>query len=79
MSRMQLHRKLTAIIDSTPKEFVRSLRLKHAERLLKQKFGNITQIAYEVGFNNPAYFTECFRKRFGITPFNYLQKETAQT
>jgi signal transduction histidine kinase/ligand-binding sensor domain-containing protein/DNA-binding response OmpR family regulator len=79
MSRMQLHRKITALTDMTPKEFIRMIRLQRAAQLLKQKFGNITEVAYEVGFSNPAYFTECFRKNFGETPSKYLKKEALKS
>ena len=74
MSRMQLHRKLTALTNMAPKEFIRALRLQRAAQLLRQKFGNITEVAYEVGFSNPSYFTECFRKNFGMTPIKYYNK-----
>jgi len=45
---------------------------------LNHNFGNISQVAYEVGFNNPAYFAGCFRKQFGVTPFDYLKRETPE-
>jgi DNA-binding response OmpR family regulator len=71
MSRMQLHRKLQALTNQSANKFIRSLRLKKAADLLNQKYGNVAQIAYEVGFNNPAYFAECFRKQFGKLPSEY--------
>ena len=74
MSRMQLHRKLRALTDKSSGEFVRALRLKRAAELLSQHFGNITQVAYEVGFNNPSYFAECFRRQFGELPSEYARR-----
>ncbi len=71
MSRMQLHRKLYALTNQSTNKFIRSLRLKRAADLLNQKYGNVAQIAYEVGFNNPSYFAECFRKQFGKLPSEY--------
>jgi len=75
MSRMQLHRKLQALTNQSANKFIRSLRLKRAADLLNQKYGNVAQIAYEVGFNNPAYFAECFRKQFGKLPSEYKVQE----
>ncbi|GAH78843.1 unnamed protein product, partial [marine sediment metagenome] len=68
MSRMQLFRKLKALTDQTPSEFIRTLRLKRAAKLIEQKFGNIAQITYEVGFNNLSYFAKCFKELYGVTP-----------
>jgi transcriptional regulator GlxA family with amidase domain len=48
--------------------------LKRAADLLSQHYGNVAQIAYEVGFNNPSYFAECFRKQFGKLPSEYIIK-----
>jgi len=75
MSRMQLHRKLQALTNQSANKFIRSLRLKKAADLLNQKYGNVAQIAYEVGFNNPAYFAECFRKQFGKLPSVYVERK----
>jgi signal transduction histidine kinase/ligand-binding sensor domain-containing protein/DNA-binding response OmpR family regulator len=71
MSRMNLHRKLRAITGQSTSEFIRILRLNRAAQLLTQKFGNVTEVAYEVGFSNPSYFTECFKKQFGQLPSRY--------
>ena len=71
MSRTHLHRKLHALTNQSPTEFVRTIRLKRAASLLKQNYGNVAEITYKVGFNNPAYFAECFRKQFGQLPSEY--------
>ena len=72
MSRMQLHRKLNAITGQSAGEFIRNFRLKRAAQLLQGKHGNIAEIAYDVGFNNPSYFSECFKKLFGALPSEYV-------
>ena len=74
MSRMQLHRKLHAVTDQSASEFIRNYRLKKAAKLLSGKSGNIAEIAYDVGFNNPSYFSDCFKKLFGSLPSDYIRK-----
>lgn len=73
MSRMQLFRKIKALTNQTPGEFIRTIRLKRAASLIDQKFGNIAQITYEVGFNNPSYFAKCFKDLFGKLPSEYMK------
>jgi signal transduction histidine kinase/CheY-like chemotaxis protein/ligand-binding sensor domain-containing protein/AraC-like DNA-binding protein len=71
MSRMQLHRKITALTGQTAGEFIRSLRLRRAAELIRNKAGTIAEIAYDTGFTTPSYFTECFKKYFGLSPTDY--------
>ena len=73
MSRMQLFRKIKALTNQTPSEFVRTIRLKRAASLMHQNFGNIAQITFEVGFNNPSYFAKCFKELFGKLPSEYIK------
>ena len=68
MSRSQLHRKLTALLDQGPNQFIRSFRLNRAYDLLKQKAATSSEIAYRVGFGSPSYFTKCFQEQFGYVP-----------
>jgi len=77
MSRMQLFRKIKALTNQTPGEFIRTIRLKRAASLLKQNFGNIAQITYEVGFNNPSYFAKCFKDLFGELPSDFIKEHHA--
>lgn len=74
MSRMQLHRKITALTGQTASEFIRNLRLLRAAKLIRNNAGTIAEIAYDTGFTTPSYFTECFKKYFGKSPKKY-QKE----
>jgi len=73
ISRVILHRKIVSLTGEPPVELIRRIRLKRAADLIQKNFGNITEIAYEVGFNNPAYFSECFKKQFGVSPSQYTK------
>ena len=68
MSNIQMYRKLKALTGSTPNDLIRSMRLERADSLLRQRGGNVAEIAYQVGFNNLSYFAKCFREKFGLTP-----------
>lgn len=68
MSRSQLHRKLTALLDQPPVEFIRHFRLHRAKEMLEAGTGSISEIGYAVGFNSPAYFSKVFKDAFGMTP-----------
>ena len=74
MSRMQLFRKLKALLNQTPGELIRNLRLQRAAQLLKQHFGNVAEITYEVGFNNLSYFAKCFKDKYGLLPSEYQKQ-----
>jgi YesN/AraC family two-component response regulator len=71
MSRVALYKKLLSLTGKPPLDFIRSIRLKRAAQLLEKSQLNISEIAYEVGFNNPKYFARFFRKEFGILPSEY--------
>lgn len=71
LSKMQLYRKLKALTDQSPNEFIRQMRLKKAAMLISQQSGNIAEITYEVGFNNLSYFAKCFREMYGMSPSEY--------
>ena len=68
MSRSQLHRKLTALIDQPPVEFIRNFRLRRAKEMLEAGTGNVSEVCYAVGFSSPAYFSKAFKEAFGMSP-----------
>lgn len=71
VSRSLLLKKIEALIGEPPNELIKRTRLNKAAKLIESKFGNISEIALEVGFNNPSYFAECFKKQFGFSPSQY--------
>ncbi len=71
VSRSLLHKKLISLVGESPSDLIRRLRLNKAAKLIEQKAYNISEVALEVGFNNPSYFAKCFQKQFGFSPSNY--------
>lgn len=71
-SRSQLHRKLKAIVGQSPTEIIRDIRLTKAMSLLQSGDGNVSEIAYKVGYSNLSYFTKSFKEKFGHLPSEYL-------
>ncbi len=71
MSKMQLYRKLKNLTSFAGNEFIRSVRLRESKSLLENSNLNISEIAYQVGFNDPAYFTRAFKKQYGKSPKEY--------
>ena len=72
VSRPQLYRKIVTLTGKSPNDLVRELRMNKAAALLKRKSLNISQVAMEVGYNNPSYFTKCFSEKFGCTPSEFV-------
>lgn len=73
-SKSTLHRKLKSLTGLSPGEFIRNVRMKHALQMLSNNMGNISEIAYAVGFNDPKYFSRCFKAEFGSTPKEWMEK-----
>ncbi|MCF8361823.1 MAG: response regulator [Prolixibacteraceae bacterium] len=78
LSRSVLYRKLEAVTGQTVNDFVRSIRLKKAAGYLKQNILTVSEVSYEVGFNDPQYFSKCFRKAFGKSPSAYAREYTEE-
>ncbi len=78
LSHMQLYRKLKALIGQSANELIRTLRLKRATVLLKKGM-SVSEVAYEVGFNDPKYFSKCFKEQFGQVPNEFAQEQSKNT
>lgn len=68
MSRSRLYRRVTELTGSSANNLIQELRMQKAFRLIRNNYGNVTQVAFEVGYGNPSYFAKNFQKRFGILP-----------
>ena len=75
MSRVHLYKKLLQITGKTPIEFIRVIRLKRAAQMLRESQQNVSEIAYQLGFNNPKYFSKYFKDEFGVLPSVYQERE----
>lgn len=75
LSRTLFYRKLKSIVGLTPVDFVREIRIKRAIQLIDSGEYNFSQVAYMTGFNDPKYFSKCFKKVVGITPSEYKEKK----
>ncbi len=73
MSQMQLYRKLKALTGKTPSQFIRSYRLQKGLELLQKGGLNISEIAYDVGFTDPSYFSRVFLNEFGKSPSDFTK------
>lgn len=74
MSVSQLNRKLNALINQSAGKLIRATKLDYAAKLLEKNAGNITEIAYRIGFADVSSFTNSFKEKFGISPSEYLKK-----
>lgn len=68
VSSSKLYRKIKELTDLAPNEFIRTIRLKKSAELLKTKKYNVSEVTNLVGFNDPLYFSRCFKKQFGFPP-----------
>lgn len=71
MSHSQLFRKLKALTEMSVTDFIQVVRLKKAAALLEKNAGTVTEIAFQVGFNDASYFTKCFKKQYKVAPRSY--------
>ena len=68
LSRVQLYRKVKALTGNTPIDLLRKARLAQAQKLLQESELSVSEIAYQVGFASPSYFTKCYKDEFGTVP-----------
>ncbi len=75
LSRVQLYRKIKSLTNYAPNELLRMARLKRAASLLASSELTVAEIAYEVGFTSPSYFTKCYKEQFGESPMEFLKRK----
>jgi len=75
MSRSAFYRKIKGLTSLTPVEFIREMRLKRSLQFLDAGENDIAQIAYAVGFSDPKYFSNCFKKYYEVSPSEYLKSK----
>jgi signal transduction histidine kinase/DNA-binding response OmpR family regulator len=75
MSRVHLYKKLLSLTGKAPLEFIRTIRLQRAAQLLEKSQLTVSEIAYQVGFNNPKYFSKYFKDHFNVLPSVYAHKK----
>ena len=75
ISRAYLYKKILALTGKSPLEFIRSIRMQHAAQLLEKSQLTVAEVAYQVGFNNPKYFSRYFKEEFNMLPSQYANKK----
>ena len=75
MGRTVLYQKIKALTDLSVNEFIQNIRLKRAAQLLKDSDLSISETAYSVGFNDPKYFSTCFKKNFNQSPTEFIAQK----
>jgi len=73
LSKAQAYRKIKALTGMSPNELIREMRLRKSLEFLNQKGKTVAEIAYELGFNSPTYFTRVFRKRYEMLPTTFAK------
>jgi AraC-like DNA-binding protein len=75
MSRTAFYHKLKSLVDMSPSEFIRTIRLKRARKLLLNSHNNISEVAYSTGFSNAKYFSTLFKKYYGMSPSGFVAEK----
>ena len=71
----QIYRKLKQLTGMTPVEYIKSIRMKKAAMLLRQRKFTVAEVMYMVGFSNHSYFSKCFRAEFSKTPWQFMEED----
>ena len=74
MGRTIFYKKVRGVTGYTPNDYIRVIRMKKAAELLKEGKMNVSEVAYAVGFDNPYYFSKCFKTQFGVPPSQYAKQ-----
>ena len=78
LGRTRLFHKIKGVTGQTPNEFIQTIRMKKATGLLQNHPEmNIADVAYNVGFSSPKYFSKCFREQFGMSPSEFRARPPA--
>ena len=76
MGHSTLNRKMKALLDTTPNDYIRTKRLAKAAEMLEKGGHRINEVCYAVGFNSPSYFSKCFKKVYGVLPAEWAKRNT---
>ena len=76
MGRTAFYQKLKNITGMTPIDFLQTMRLKRGVQLMESGEYNVSTVAYKIGFNDPKYFSKCFKKHMGVTPTEYCKSKS---
>ena len=74
MGHSTLNRKMKALFDTTPNDYIRSKRLSKAAEMLEKGNHRVNEVCYAVGFNSPSYFAKCFKKEYGVLPAEWSKR-----
>jgi len=73
LSKSQTYRKIKSLTDLAPNKLIQELRLQQSLKEINKNYKSVAEIAYDLGFNSPTYFTRVFRKRFNILPTSFIR------
>ena len=77
LSRVHLHRKLKELTNLSARDFIKSIRMRQAARLLREKKLSVAEVAYATGFANPSHFSNSFKEMYGVPPTAYVHNTAA--
>ena len=75
LGRTVFYRKVKGVTGYSPNEYIRIMRMKKAVELLSEGKYTVSEVAYQIGMNDPFYFSKCFKAQFGVPPSSYLRGE----
>ena len=76
MGHSTLNRKMKALLDTTPNDYIRTKRLSAAAEMLSSGNHRVNEVCYAVGFNSPSYFAKCFKKAYGVLPAEWAREKS---